>query len=93
MRSIATGGRIVICGSTSGSKAEVNIPRLFFRQAGLLGSTMGNAAEFEGVLKAIDAGVRPVVDKVYPLDQVQDALTRVDSAEQFGKVVLSVGGD
>ena len=93
MRSLATGGRIVICGSTSGSKAEVNIPRLFFRQAGLLGSTMGNAAEFEGVLKAIDAGVRPVVDKVYPLDQVQDALTRVDSAEQFGKVVLSVGGD
>jgi zinc-binding alcohol dehydrogenase/oxidoreductase len=51
---------------------------------------MGNASEFEAVLKAIDAGLRPVVDHVYPLDQVQDALTRVDTAEQFGKVVLSV---
>jgi NADPH:quinone reductase-like Zn-dependent oxidoreductase len=93
MRSLAMGGRIVTCGSTSGVKAEISVPRLFFRQADLLGSTMGNAAEFEAVLKAIDAGLRPVVDKVYPLDRVQDALTRVDRTEQFGKVVLSVSGD
>jgi NADPH:quinone reductase-like Zn-dependent oxidoreductase len=90
MRSLAMGGRIVTCGSTSGVKAEISMPRLFFRQAGLLGSTMGNAAEFEAVLKAIDAGLRPVIDKIYPLDRVQDALTRVDTSEQFGKVVLSV---
>src|SRR3981081_1585245 len=68
MRSLAMGGRIVTCGSTSGVKAEIAIPRLFFRQAGLLGSTMGNADEFESVLRAIDAGLRPVVDSVYPLD-------------------------
>jgi NADPH:quinone reductase-like Zn-dependent oxidoreductase len=90
MRSLAMGGRIVTCGSTSGVKAEITMPRLFFRQADLLGSTMGNAGEFEAVLKAIDAGLRPVVDKVYPLDRVQDALTRVDTSEQFGKVVLTV---
>lgn len=90
MRSLAMGGRIVTCGSTSGVKAEITMPRLFFRQADLLGSTMGNASEFEAVLKAIDAGLRPVVDTVYPLDRVQDALTRVDNTEQFGKVVLSV---
>ena len=93
MRSLAMGGRIVTCGSTSGVKAEISMPRLFFRQADLLGSTMGNASEFEAVLKAIDAGLRPVVDKIYPLDRVQDALTRVDNTEQFGKVVLSVSGD
>jgi NADPH:quinone reductase-like Zn-dependent oxidoreductase len=90
MRSLAMGGRIVTCGSTSGVKAEITMPRLFFRQADLLGSTMGNASEFEAVLKAIDKGLRPVVDKVYPLERVQDALTRVDTSEQFGKVVLTV---
>ena len=90
MRSLAMGGRIVTCGSTSGVKAEITMPRLFFRQADLLGSTMGNASEFEAVLNAIDDGLRPVVDTVYKLDQVQDALTRVDASEQFGKVVLSV---
>jgi NADPH:quinone reductase-like Zn-dependent oxidoreductase len=93
MRSLAIGGRIVTCGSTSGVKAEITMPRLFFRHAGLLGSTMGNADEFEAVLKAIDGGLRPVVDSVYPLTEVQAALARLDSAEQFGKVVLSVSGD
>jgi NADPH:quinone reductase-like Zn-dependent oxidoreductase len=90
MRSLAMGGRIVTCGSTSGVKAEITMPRLFFRHASLLGSTMGNASEFEALLKAIDRGLRPVVDSVYPLDEVQAALTRLDAAEQFGKVVLSV---
>jgi zinc-binding alcohol dehydrogenase/oxidoreductase len=66
------------------------MPRLFFRHADLLGSTMGNAGEFASVLEAIDAGLRPVVDSVYQLDEVQAALKRLDAAEQFGKVVLSV---
>lgn len=92
MRSLAMGGRIVTCGSTSGVKAEISMPRLFFRHASLLGSTMGNASEFEAVLNAFDQGLRPVVDQIFPLDRVQDALTRVDTSEQFGKVVLSVGG-
>src|SRR6266850_6214495 len=90
MRSLAMGGRIVTCGSTSGVKAEITMPRLFFRHAGLLGSTMGNADEFEAVLKAIDGGLRPVVDSIYPLSDVRAALERLDAAEQFGKVVLSV---
>ena len=90
MRSTAWGGRVVTCGSTSGVKAEIAMPRLFWGQMDLLGSTMGNVGEFESVLKAIDHGLKPVVDMVYPLDQVQAALTRLDAAEQFGKVVLSV---
>jgi len=93
MRSLAMGGRIVTCGSTSGVKAEVTMPRLFFRQASLLGSTMGNASEFEAVLEAMNRGLRPVVDSTYPLDQVQAALMRLEAAEQFGKVVLSVSAD
>ncbi len=90
MRSLALGGRVVTCGSTSGVKAEISMPRLFFRHAGLLGSTMGNADEFEAVLKAIEGGLRPVVDSTYPLSDVKAALTHLDSSEQFGKVVLSV---
>ncbi|TMC86817.1 MAG: zinc-binding dehydrogenase [Chloroflexi bacterium] len=90
MRSLALGGRIVTCGSTSGVKAEISMPRLFFGHVSLLGSTMGNASEFEAVLRAIDRGLRPVVDRVYPLDDVQSALEHLDAAEQFGKVVLSI---
>ncbi len=90
MRSVVLGGRVVLCGSTSGVKAEITMPRLFWGQMDLLGSTMGNVGEFQAVLDAIDGGLRPVVDSVYPFSDVQAALERLDSAEQFGKVVLSV---
>ncbi len=90
MRSAAQGGRIVTCGSTSGVKAEITMPRLFWGQLDLLGSTMGNVDEFKAVLGAMEDGLRPVVDSVYPLADVEAALTRLDAAEQFGKVVLSV---
>ncbi len=90
IRSIRPGGRVVFCGSTTGVRAEVNMPRLFFLQADLLGSTMGNTAEFEAVLQAVSAGLRPVVDSVHPLDDVVGALQRLDQAEQFGKVTLRV---
>lgn len=90
MRSVVVGGRVVTCGSTSGVRAEIAMPRLFFGQMDLLGSTMGNVGEFEAVLQAIDEGMRPVVDSEYPLSEVQTALARLDAAEQFGKVVLSV---
>jgi len=90
MRSVVPGGRIVLCGSTSGPKAEIAMARLFWGQLDLLGSTMGNAGEFEAVLDAMDAGLKPVVDSTYPLSEVQAALERLDAAEQFGKVVLSI---
>lgn len=90
MRSVVLGGRVVLCGSTSGVKVEIAMPRLFWGQMDLLGSTMGNVGEFQAVLKAIEEGMRPVVDAVYPLSEVQAALARLDAAEQFGKVVLSV---
>jgi NADPH:quinone reductase-like Zn-dependent oxidoreductase len=90
IRSIRAGGRVVFCGSTTGVRAEINMPRLFFAQADLLGSTMGNAGEFEAVLSAIGAGLRPVVDSVHALDDVVGALERLDHAEQFGKVTLRV---
>jgi NADPH:quinone reductase-like Zn-dependent oxidoreductase len=90
MRSVVNGGRVVLCGSTSGVKAEITMPRLFWGQIDLLGSTMGNVDEFRAVLEAMEEGLKPVVDRVYPLSEVEDALKRLDAAEQFGKVVLSV---
>ena len=90
IRAARPGGRIVFCGSTSGPRAEVNMPRVFFGQLDLLGSTMGNLSEFQDLIAAIEGGLRPVVDSVYPLEQVQEALTHLDQGAQFGKVVLEI---
>ncbi|MGH7776806.1 MAG: zinc-binding dehydrogenase [Candidatus Dormibacterales bacterium] len=90
LASVAPGGRIVTCGSTSGVRAEISMPRLFLRQVGLLGSTMGNASEFEAVLAAVSEGLRPAVDTAFELEEVQKALERLDRSQQFGKVVLRI---
>jgi NADPH:quinone reductase-like Zn-dependent oxidoreductase len=90
LKAVRMGGRIVTCGSTSGPKVTILWPRLFFRHADILGSTMGNASEFESVLEMLGQGVRPVVDSVYPLAEVEAALAHLDAAEQFGKVILKV---
>ncbi|HVD00152.1 MAG TPA: zinc-binding dehydrogenase [Candidatus Dormibacteraeota bacterium] len=90
LKAVRMGGRIVTCGSTSGPKVTILWPRLFFRHADILGSTMGNASEFDGVLEMLGQGVKPVVDSVFPLAEVESALAHLDSAEQFGKVVLRV---
>lgn len=90
LKAVRMGGRIVTCGSTSGPKVTILWPRLFFRHADILGSTMGNATEFDAVLEMLGEGVKPVVDSVFPLAEVERALTHLDGAEQFGKVVLRV---
>ncbi len=83
------GARVLVTSRSEAKRARA-LELGFFRHASLLGSTMGNASEFEALLKAMERGLRPVVDSVYPLDDVQAALTRLDAAEQFGKVVLSI---
>jgi len=90
LKAVRMGGRIVSCGSTSGPKVTILWPRLFFRHVDILGSTMGTSAEFEAVLAMINQGVMPVVDRTYPLAEVEAALAHLDSGEQFGKVVLQV---
>ena len=90
IKSLRKGGRLVFCGSTSGPKAELNLPRIFFNHLDVLGSTMGNVGEFEQVLRALDEGLQPLVDSSFPLADVSAALRYLDGAEQFGKVVLDL---
>jgi NADPH:quinone reductase-like Zn-dependent oxidoreductase len=84
-------GRIVTCGATSGANPEEEIRIIFWKQLDILGSTMGNDREFQGLLNAVGAGrVRPVVDEVFPMEDAVKAYERLASIEGFGKVVLRI---
>ena len=88
---LAKGGRLVICGATSGNEVAIDLRRLFFRGLSLLGSTMGNRAELMEVLAHVGRGsLRPVVDRVMPLSEVREAHRLIARREQFGKIVLAV---
>ena len=84
-------GRLVTCGATSGPIVETDVRRLFWNQWTIMGSTMGNDAEFDAVVAELRAGrLIPPVDSVYALDHGRAAFERLASADHFGKVVIKV---
>ncbi len=91
LRSLKPGGRLVVCGGTSGSVVEVNLPRLFFKQHEIIGSTMGSYTEFDEVTQLVADGLPVFVDEVVALDQYPAALDRLERGEQLGKIVLDHG--
>ncbi len=86
-------GRLVTCGATSGPIVETDVRRLFWNQYSILGSTMGNDAEFEAIVAHLRAGrLLPPVDRVYALEDGREAYARLQAGKQFGKIVLRVRG-
>jgi len=90
IKSCRPGGRVVLCGATSGGAAKVVLARIYFTQVDVLGSTMGNRRELQGLLDFLVAtGVRPIIDSVHPLAQARDGFAKMVDGSLFGKVVLT----
>jgi NADPH:quinone reductase-like Zn-dependent oxidoreductase len=86
-------GRIVVCGATSGHSPPARLYRLWWKQLVVYGSTMGMPSDFESAYELIRTGrARVHVDSVFPLDEAAKAHERLESGEQFGKVVLTIPG-
>ena len=89
IRALEKGGRLVTCGGTAGSEVSISIPRLFFKQNEIIGSTMGSYEEFAEVTTLVEGGVPVIVDGVTDgLDAFPKALERLEAGEQFGKLVI-----
>jgi NADPH:quinone reductase-like Zn-dependent oxidoreductase len=91
LKCLARGGRVVTCGATTGPTVSMDVRRLFWHQHTILGSTMGNEAEYQQALQALgDGQLRPLVDRVYSLAEARAALERLASGSQMGKVVVGI---
>ncbi|TAM82560.1 MAG: alcohol dehydrogenase [Acidobacteria bacterium] len=87
--SLATYGRLVTCGATSGGEIRLNVQALFGRQRSVLGSYMGGKGELMDVLKLIgQRKLRPVIDSVFPLAEAREAQKKMESRDFFGKILL-----
>ncbi len=89
VRSLKPGGRLVVCGGTSGSTAELNLPRLFFGQFEIIGSSMGSYEEFAEVTALVAQGLPIQVDEVLSIEEYPAALERMERGGQLGKIVLT----
>jgi NADPH:quinone reductase-like Zn-dependent oxidoreductase len=91
LRSLAPGGRLVVCGATSGFEVPTNLRRVYFKNLAILGSTMGSKAALLRVLALVEAGaLQPVVDRVLSLEQVAEGHRLLESRAVVGKVVLRI---
>ncbi|HID24649.1 MAG TPA: alcohol dehydrogenase [Planctomycetaceae bacterium] len=87
----APAGTIVTYGATAGRPPDVDLFRVFWKQLRLQGSTLGSPEDFENMMQLIErCRIRPVIDQIFPLDRVNDALERMRDARQFGKIVLRI---
>lgn len=86
------GGRLVVYGATAGNPPTgLEMAKLFFRQARIIGSTMGSLEEFATMLHfAQTHRIEPVIDAILPLDEAVAAHQRLLAADQMGKLVLQV---
>jgi NADPH:quinone reductase-like Zn-dependent oxidoreductase len=90
---VRKGGRIVLCGITTGPIARTNLQQLYWRQLTVMGSTLGSHEEMRSLLRAVDVErLEPVVDSTQPLSEAQDAMRRMQEGRQFGKIVLEMPG-
>jgi NADPH:quinone reductase-like Zn-dependent oxidoreductase len=91
LQAVRAGGRIAVCGATSGPNPPAALHRLWWKQLTIYGSTMGTKEDFEGAYELVKSGrARPVVDTVLPLDEARAAHERMEAGEQFGKIVLTI---
>ncbi|HEV2669916.1 MAG TPA: zinc-binding dehydrogenase [Gemmatimonadales bacterium] len=91
LRSLRRGGRLVVCGATSGPQVGLDLRRLFWHHWSILGSTMGNAAEYAEIVRRLGQGqLRPLLDRVFPLGRAPEAYERLQRGAQLGKIGIEI---
>ena len=86
---LATGGRLVTCGATSGFQTTTDLRHVFFRNLQILGTKAGSQACLFKVLRLVQQGkLQPVLDRVFPLKEAARAHRFLEQRKQFGKLVL-----
>jgi NADPH:quinone reductase-like Zn-dependent oxidoreductase len=88
MAALVPAGRLVVCGATSGGTVELALPRLWFKQIEVIGSTMASYEEFAEVTRLVEQDLPLAVDTEVALDAYPEALERLRRGDQNGKVVL-----
>jgi NADPH:quinone reductase-like Zn-dependent oxidoreductase len=88
MAALRWGGRLVVCGASTGFEAVTDLRFLWNKQQNLLGSHLSNKAELSAALRAVEAGsIKPVIDRVLPLSDVASGQQLMEDLQVQGKVV------
>lgn len=85
------GGRIALFGRTAGNIPDISTRTLYWKQISIHGTTMGTRDEFLSMLDFVESRkLKPIIDKVYPLELAEEAMRRMEKGDQFGKIILKI---
>jgi NADPH:quinone reductase-like Zn-dependent oxidoreductase len=91
LAALAKGGRLVTCGAAAGAHSQTDVRRIFWNHLKIFGSTLGSREEFQQVLNFVEATqTKPIIDRVFPLNEAAIAHQYMEERMPFGKVVLRV---
>jgi NADPH:quinone reductase-like Zn-dependent oxidoreductase len=89
LKSLRSGGIVVVAGATTGADPSADLARMFWRQLSVVGSSMGTLAELQRLCSFLElTGVRPLVDSEHPLGDAHAAFARLAEGSEFGKIVV-----
>ena len=89
INAVAIAGHIALIGVLTGSEGEVPTAKLMARQAKLQGLIVGSRDNQKDFVRALEAnGVKPVIDKIFALDELADAFRYEESGKHFGKICI-----
>jgi NADPH:quinone reductase-like Zn-dependent oxidoreductase len=91
VKALAKGGRLVLCGATTGAEVTTDLRYVYNRELTIYGSFMSSRGELLSVTRLFESHrLKPVVDSVFPLQKAAEAQKRMEGSEHFGKIVLEV---
>jgi NADPH:quinone reductase-like Zn-dependent oxidoreductase len=91
VRSLKPGGTLVVSGATTGDSPTAELSRVFFLQLSVVGSTMGTRDELERLIRfCIEKNVRPMIDRVLPLEQAREGFQAMLDGSLVGKIVFTL---
>lgn len=91
--SLAPRGRLVYCGTTTGTRASIDLPQTYHLGITFIGSDGFTLSEFEDVFALFIQGkFQPVIDSIFPLERAAEAQRRMAERKIFGKVILHPDG-
>ena len=84
-------GKIAVIGILGGFVKDLNVAAIFATNATIHGITVGSHEQFESMTRAIEAtGIKPVIDKRFPLAEMRDAFECMKAGAHFGKIVVTL---
>ncbi|MCG9972773.1 zinc-binding dehydrogenase [Christiangramia crocea] len=86
-----SGGRIALFGRTAGNITSLNPKTIFWKQLSIHGTTMGNGHEFKKMIEFVSSkSIHPVIDSVYPANNINPGFEKMNRGEQFGKIIINL---